>query len=612
MSLQIWLPLNGNLNNQGLSKINITNNGAIIDDNGKIGKCYAFNTVGNYIQTNYNFYPGTNDFSIACWFYLTENTNQTYQHICSFKTTAAASAGIAMIYHRGQQKFLWSTANGSTAQEIWSADSFPTSTIYNTWHHLIMIRDNNDNKHGYFYLDGIRKELASTPTILNITTNANQMRIGSCGASYNPYYWTGKLNDFRLYDHALSKKEAEEIAKGLILHYKLDDPASIEKTINLCNGATCGTQASATSPATWGAHKYYTVLEDTTANDPVPFQKKSVMTIDFNTSYGSGGGASVYPPVSFNIEPSTTYIYSRYIKPSDDFVYTHANFLYRYEYASGGGTRLIEGGVFNKTNTEYLGNGWYRCWGSFTSQATAATVTLPFYTYPGKSVIYELGGIQLEKNTHITPYVTSSNTPIIIDSSGYNNNGTIAGTLTVSENTSKYKYSTIFDGNTAAIQTPNLKTMITDKTYTISCWTYKTQIGSKNYQTIYGGPSGFELEARSSSTTNPLFRIHNWGGGTTPYEFGQWYHFCFVHTNDNSKLYINGELKITGTSTNIPSGNYFIGAWNTSSQQNYDGNISDFRIYATALTPEQVLELYNTSATIDNKGNIYARELVES
>ena len=42
MSLQIWLPLNGNLNNQGLTNISVTNNGATINDNGKIGKCYSF------------------------------------------------------------------------------------------------------------------------------------------------------------------------------------------------------------------------------------------------------------------------------------------------------------------------------------------------------------------------------------------------------------------------------------------------------------------------------------------------------------------------------------------------------------------------------------------
>jgi len=39
--------------------------------------------------------------------------------------------------------------------------------------------------------------------------------------------------------------------------------------------------------------------------------------------------------------------------------------------------------------------------------------------------------------------------------------------------------------------------------------------------------------------------------------------------------------------------------------------MSDFRLYSTALTAEQIKELYNTSASIDNKGNIYARELVE-
>jgi len=39
--------------------------------------------------------------------------------------------------------------------------------------------------------------------------------------------------------------------------------------------------------------------------------------------------------------------------------------------------------------------------------------------------------------------------------------------------------------------------------------------------------------------------------------------------------------------------------------------MSDFRIYATALTPEQVKELYHTSMSIDNNGNIHARELVE-
>ena len=61
----------------------------------------------------------------------------------------------------------------------------------------------------------------------------------------------------------------------------------------------------------------------------------------------------------------------------------------------------------------------------------------------------------------------------------------------------------------------------------------------------------------------------------------------------------------------MPAGNYYIGAWSTEIKQNYKGLISDFRIYKTALTAEQIKELYDTSATIDKDGNIYAREVIE-
>ena len=197
------------------------------------------------------------------------------------------------------------------------------------------------------------------------------------------------------------------------------------------------------------------------------------------------------------------------------------------------------------------------------------------------------------------------------DVSGYENNGARNGTFSWSGDTPRYGCSTIFNGADNAIQTPNLTTMITDRNYTISCWTYKTTIGTKNYQTIYGGPSGFELEARSSSNTNPLFRLHNWGGGTTPYVFGEWTHFCFVHNDSDSKLYVNGELKITGSSINIPSGNYYIGAWSVSTSQNYDGLMSDFRIYATALSANDVMALYKNAGYVDSDGNVYAYEMTE-
>ena len=65
MSLQVWLPLNGNFQNQGLqSSINLitSNTAPSVDNAGKIGKCYYFN--GTYIRGTY--YGGGN-ITFACW-----------------------------------------------------------------------------------------------------------------------------------------------------------------------------------------------------------------------------------------------------------------------------------------------------------------------------------------------------------------------------------------------------------------------------------------------------------------------------------------------------------------------------------------------------------------
>ena len=43
----------------------------------------------------------------------------------------------------------------------------------------------------------------------------------------------------------------------------------------------------------------------------------------------------------------------------------------------------------------------------------------------------------------------------------------------------------------------------------------------------------------------------------------------------------------------------------------FPGRLSDVRIYATALSPADVLELYHTPASVDNKGNFYCGEFKE-
>ena len=64
--LQVWLPLTKDLSNQGIAKVNITNNGATYSSTGgKLGGCYSFNGTSSRLNADYTF--SANQFSIACW-----------------------------------------------------------------------------------------------------------------------------------------------------------------------------------------------------------------------------------------------------------------------------------------------------------------------------------------------------------------------------------------------------------------------------------------------------------------------------------------------------------------------------------------------------------------
>lgn len=75
---------------------------------------------------------------------------------------------------------------------------------------------------------------------------------------------------------------------------------------------------------------------------------------------------------------STQYTYGIVYRTTSG--YTHANYMYRYEYNSSG-TYVGEAGVHDDTKRVHLGDGWYWAWNTFTTQSTTARLYLRSFYY---------------------------------------------------------------------------------------------------------------------------------------------------------------------------------------------------------------------------------------
>ena len=211
MALQVWLPLNGTLENKGLSNVTVTNNGATVDNNGKIGKCYSFDGSANKKITGTISPTITSSVgSIACWvrFNSFPNSSSFYElvHIGTSGGYAACLFGIYMEY----TNHINISINGSST----GTNCYTHSLSTNTWYHLCATLDGTTVK---LYING-SEVLSKTATKASYNTAASTVYIGGTTS----YWLNGRINDVRIYDHTLSPKEVKEISKGLILHYKLD------------------------------------------------------------------------------------------------------------------------------------------------------------------------------------------------------------------------------------------------------------------------------------------------------------------------------------------------------------------------------------------------------
>jgi hypothetical protein len=204
MALQVWLPLNGNLNNQGLSNVTVTNHGATVDNNGKIGKCYSV-SGGNSISSVVNI--SNNAISASVWAYI-NSFHDKYNYIISLNNNSGYVDQCLSIALEAANIICFDIGGNSELKYT------HTETLVGKWTHLAITFDGSMIRG---YVNGVEVcSLFSTSKLTRTNFNIGKRAGGTA------HYMNGKVNDVRLYNHCLSPKEVKEISKGLILHYKLD------------------------------------------------------------------------------------------------------------------------------------------------------------------------------------------------------------------------------------------------------------------------------------------------------------------------------------------------------------------------------------------------------
>lgn len=169
---------------------------------------------------------------------------------------------------------------------------------------------------------------------------------------------------------------------------------------------------------------------------------------------------------------------------------------------------------------------------------------------------------------------------------------------------------------------------------TVNVWAYTDDwsvltISDKIISCTEAGGWNFEIEnskkikfvVGTGTTSNAYYSAT---GRTVAQISEGWHMFTGTYDGFTVKFYIDGALEKSNTALTTKTPLYYhrvnsilIGAEASSTATSaagsyFNGNLSDVRIYATALSESDIASLYNNSAFVDSSGNVYATEYVES
>lgn len=573
MSLQVWLPLTKDLRNQGLENFNITTMGTLSFVDGKLGKAINFNnstSSNNAIVINSNLCEelGT-EYSATVWVY-------PFGSHVDYNGCIISSGN----WNTPNKRWSFGLSKNNSQVDVFgfNYNTYVDCNIpLNTWTHIACVHKNGITK---LYKNGIyigEKQMAQSA----LDSDKTFTRVGMC--SYGNYFgFNGKINDLRIYDHALSEMEVKQISQGLVLHYPLNRKGWGQENLARNTGVRA---PDSTSQVEFRAFKV--------GNLPIVAGETITVSFDLKMEIGTA------------VTNGTPYLYvynTNYRGPHGQWISFTNNSSHPFipigNYAIGD---IFEQRVHFTTTVANSFNP-----GSQTED------WIEFYSNYNTENKITINNLKIEKGSIATPWCPNSsdelattmglNSTIEYDCSGFCNNGNkMTDTITYTSDTAKYQVSTHFNGTYDGILIENLQLSdIINSAITYAFW-IKPESESGARSVYFGSYSGNSWSIEKN--TSNVLRLY-WNGspdehcsGATIAD-GVWQHVCITKSGTSDvKVYINGVQKWNSTTAHnnlsFPT-TYRLGRDIRSNDGTpYKGLMSDFRIYATALSASDVNSLYN-------------------
>lgn len=192
---------------------------------GNPDSAYHFDGVNDYINIGNTLnFPAWDTYSVSVWF-LNDgggDLSNGYGQKIIDKTTWYSDFYLSVASH-SSGALVWQTYQGGSGGIVEFSDYRDS-----TWHHIVI---NKNGTSGELWVDG---QLVGTSAVTKTVTNSQPVLFGYSfsGDHYQRKYWSGKIDDIRVYNRTLTEAEIGDLFTGISVEIDVK-PGSNKNPINL-------------------------------------------------------------------------------------------------------------------------------------------------------------------------------------------------------------------------------------------------------------------------------------------------------------------------------------------------------------------------------------------